>query len=213
MQKQIRIFEKVVGQLKQQPNIHSIAVIGSVAYGAAADDSDLDLLVLCDRDEFVSETIDGVWVETHFHQYDILQNRLNSTPTEVYKYLYSKTLHDDGSFARLVSIAKELYQNYRTPEKELANIRYWLSSTRSKLHSKRNQNDAVGMAYLLSTNTWKVLEGLYAINNRPMPPSSLAYHLRDTLCVAMEHWFEKMVMGEIPARVETMLGLIDLICQ
>ena len=48
--------------------------------------------------------------------------------------------------------------------KIMDNICYWLSSTKIKLISAIDSNDELKMSYLLSTNSWKVLEGIWAKN-------------------------------------------------
>ena len=62
MKKQLEILNNEVALLKQDKHIQSVILMGSVAYGLATDDSDLDILVLCDRDDFVSKYVDGVLI-------------------------------------------------------------------------------------------------------------------------------------------------------
>lgn len=67
------------------------------------------------------------------------------------------------------------------------------------------------VSYLLATNTWKVLEGVWAINNKPIPPSSVAFSKHELLNMPSENWFENLLMGDIEFRAKTMLEVIDII--
>lgn len=213
MQKHLRALETITERLQASAQNRSIILNGSVAYGNADDASDLDLLVLCDWDGFESSSVEGIMAEIHFHRFDTLLARLHSKPMEVYRYLYAKVIRDDGNYAVLAQRARELYQSYRTPVQSMEKICYWLSSTEQKLLAAlRTQND-LRTAYLLSTNTWKVLEGLYALNHKPVPPSGLAFHLLDTLDVPVEQWQQKLLLGTVETKAETMLRLIRFICR
>ena len=67
------------------------------------------------------------------------------------------------------------------------------------------------VAYLLATNTWKVLEGVWAINNKPIPPSSIAFSKYELLSMPLDNWFEDLLMGDIETRANTMLEVVDII--
>ena len=188
-------------------------LMGSVAYGTATDESDLDILVLCDKDEFVSKYIDNILVEIHFQKLVTMRKKLESNPMEVYKYIYSKIIVDDGKLTELSAEAHEIYNNYKTPDKEKKNIVYWLSATKSKLLSAIKNNDDVKISYLVSTNTWKVLEGVWAINNKPIPPSSLAFNTHNVLSLPLDNWFEGLFVEDILSRANTMIKIIDIICK
>ena len=213
MRKQLEILEKEIELLQQDKSIRGIMVIGSVAYGTATDDSDLDILVLCDKDEFVSKYVDNILVEIHFQKHMTMKKRLESNPMEVYKYIYSKIIFDDGKLAQLLTDANEIYNNYQTPAKEKENIIYWLLSTKSKLLSSIKTNDTMRISYLVTTNTWKVLEGVWAINDKPIPPSSLAFNTYNTLQIPLTNWFEDLFVEDILIRANTMIKLIDIICK
>ena len=213
MQKQLAILDKEIELLSRDKSTRGIMLMGSVAYGTATEDSDLDILVLCDKDEFISKYVENILVEIHFHQFDTLRKKLQSNPMEVYRYIYSKIVLDDGKLAELSAEAHSIYRNYMTPNKEKKNIVYWLSATKSKLLSAIKCNDNVRISYLVSTNTWKVLEGVWAMNNKPIPPSSLAFHTHNVLCFPLDNWFENLFAGELLSRADTMIKMIDIICK
>ncbi len=211
MKKQLEILNSEVALLKQDKHIHSVILMGSVAYGLATDDSDLDILVLCDEDNFVSKYVDGILVEINYQKYSTLKKKLESNSMEVYKYLYSKIIFDNGKYVELYDMANEMYNNYITPEKEKESIKYWLSSTKIKLLSSIKTENDLKTSYLISTNTWKVLEGVWAINNKPMPPSSIVYNTYNKLEFPLENWFVGLFFGDTFSRADTMIKIIDII--
>ena len=213
MKKQLEILNNEVALLKQDKHIPSVILMGSVAYGLATDDSDLDILVLCDRDDFVSKYVDGVLVEIHYQKHKTLKRKLETNSMEIYKYLYSKVIFDNGKYVELYDMANEIYNNYITPEKEKESIKYWLSSTKIKLLSSIKTENVLKTSYLISTNTWKVLEGVWAINNKPMPPSSIVYNTYNKLEFPLESWFEGLFVGDTFSRADTMIKIIDIICE
>ena len=76
-----------------------------------------------------------------------------------------------------------------------------------------NSNDEIKVSYLLSTNTWKVLEGVWAKNNKPMPPSSIAFVKNGELtCVPCDNWLNKLLVGDNLSRANYMIDTIDWIC-
>lgn len=200
--------------LKQNEKVEAVLLMGSVAYGTATDNSDLDLIVLCNEDRFESKYAENILVEIHFHRYSTLAKCLDNNPNEVYKYLFSKIIFDNGQLKKLIAKAKEIYNNYCTPDKEKEDICYWLSATKIKLLSAINSNDEMKVSYLLSTNTWKVLEGIWAKNNKPMPPSSIAFVKNNELiCIPCDNWLSKLLVGNNLSRANFMVETIDWICE
>lgn len=214
MKKQLAVLEKEIQIFKSDKNVEAVLIAGSVAYGSANNDSDLDLIVICNENKFVSEYIDDVLVEIHYHTYDSLLESLNASTIDIYKYLFSKIAFDNGKLNSLIVKAKEIYNDYSTPLKEKENICYWLSSTKIKLTSAINCNDEMKISYLISTNTWKLLEGVWAKNNKPMPPSSLAFAKHNELSqLPFDSWFEKLMLGDVLSKAYTMIRIIDWICE
>lgn len=214
MKKQLDILEKELQILKKNEKIEAVLLIGSVAYGTATDNSDLDLIVISNEDRFESKYVENILVEIHFHKYSTLVKCLNNNPNEVYKYLFSSIIFDNGQLEKLIAKAREIYNSYCIPDKEKEEICYWLSATKIKLLSTINSNDEIKISYLLSTNTWKVLEGVWAKNNKPMPPSSIAFVKNSELtCVPCDNWLSKLLVGNNLSRANTMIRIIDWICE
>ncbi len=214
MKKQLEILNDELVTLISDKNIEGVMLIGSVAYGNATEDSDLDIVVLCDTDKFVSKYVDNILVEIHFQKYNTMIRKLKSNPSEVYKYIYSKILFDNGKLNQIINEANQIYNSYKTPNEEIDDIKYWLSSTKIKLSSALKSEYKMQISYLLSTNTWKVLEGVFALNNKPMPPSSLVFHKHDILnVIPAGNWFEELFVGDLISRANAMIDIIDWICK
>lgn len=214
MKKQLDVLDKEIEVLKDNKKVEAVLLTGSVAYGATVEDSDLDLIVIADEDRFVSKYTDGVLVEIHFHKYSTLVKNLESNSTDVYNYLYSKIIFDNGKLEKLIAKAKAICNNYCTPAKEKEDIGYWLLSTKIKLTSAINSKDETKISYLISTNTWKVLEGVWAVNNKPMPPSSLAFaKYYDLKYIPFDNWFNDLLIGDGIPRARAMIKIIDWICK
>lgn len=211
MEKQLLVLDKEIELLTKDNSVKGIMLIGSVSYGTANKYSDLDLIVLGDKDEFYTKEVDGITVEIHYSKYVTLLHKLESNPIEVYKYLYSKIILDNGSLKTLIEKAKNTFQNYQTPINEKENIKYWLKATKIKLISALENKDELKLSYLLSTNTWKLLEGIFAINNKPIPPSSLTYYLSKDMHIEYDDWFTKLLIGNVLDRTESMIKLIDFV--
>ncbi len=212
--KQLDILEKKLKIWEDDKSIEGVLLIGSVAYGTATADSDLDLIVITNRNNFESEYIDGILVEIHFATYDALLKKLDKNEQEIYKYLYSRIIIDNGKLENLIQMSKRMYENYSVPQKDFENICYWLSSTKLKLKAALNMNDETKISYLLSTNTWKMLEGVWAKNNKPMPPSSLAYQKHGCLeNTPWANWFSDLLIGDVTLRAKHFISVIDWICK
>lgn len=214
MKKQLEILNSELEIIKSNKRNKGVMLIGSVAYENASEDADLDLVVLSDKDDFVSKYVNGILVEIHFQKYSTMLKNLKSNPIEVYKYIYSKILLDNGELIQLVTEANKTYENYKTPSKEMESIIYWLSSTKLKLLSAIKSNDIKRVSYLISTNTWKVLEGVWAINNKPIPPSSLVFNKHNILkIIPCANWFDNLFIGDTLSRANFMIEIIDWISE
>lgn len=112
MKKQLEIFNEELKTLKLNKRNKGVMLTGSVAYGTATEDADLDIVVLSDKDKFVFKYVDDVLVEIHFQTYNTMLKKLKSNTTEVYKYLYSKIIFDDGRLTYLIREANNIYNNY-----------------------------------------------------------------------------------------------------
>ena len=214
MLKQFGLLDIETEVLKKDQSICGVLLSGSLAYGKATEYSDIDLIVLGDKNEFVSRRVEGILIEEHFHTYEKLVDGLDKNPAEVYKYIYSKILFDDGRLTDLIRKAQFLCDRYKTPMEEKGKINYWLTTVKDKLQGAISDNDRLKISYLLSTSSWEVLKGVWAVNDKPMPPSSIAFAFYQSLAVApFDRWFESLFDKDIDSRAESMIRIIDWIMQ
>lgn len=202
--------------LRRNENVRGVLLTGSRARGDAYPTSDLDLLVLVTSRigaSFCSETVDGMLVEQHIRGLEKAKARLLERSVELYGYLDGCTVYDpDGLLAELTKAARERFENYRTPADEKSAIFYWLGSVRLKLSAAMDAGDLQKLGYHSSINSWKVLEGLWALNDRPMPPAGAVWAHVPNLQNAPKDSLaslRKLFEGNPLDRAQTMLELID----
>ena len=212
MLKQLKIFHDLILEFKKDTSIDAVLLNGSVAYGTATDLSDLDIIVIGKRNDFVSQLIDGVLVEIHYTTFEKAIDKLNTNPMEIYKYLDAKIEYDNGKAQEIITCAENILEHYCVSKKEQSDICYWLKCTKLKLESAFSKQDVLLISYIIATNTWKVLEGIWAVNKMPIPPSSSLYRRYSKLKLIPCHdWFEKLMVGSIENRGNAMIEIIDWI--
>lgn len=212
MLKQLEIFYNLVPEFQKDRSIDGVLLNGSVAVGTATELSDLDIIVLCQKDEFVSKVIDGVSVEIHYITFNNALEKLKNNPMEVYKYLDAKIEYDNGKLQEILFYAESIYENYYISEKKRQEITYWLKSTKLKLESAFLNKDIILISYLTATNTWMVLEGIWAVNQKPVPPSGSLYRRYSQLeIIPFENWFEGLLTGDTESKGRIMIECIDWI--
>lgn len=212
MLKQLEIFHNLVREFKKDSTVEGVLLNGSVAVGTATEESDLDVIVLGKKEEFVSQLIDSVLVEIHYTSFESAINKLKTNPKEVYKYLDAKIEYDSGKAQEIISYAEHVYENYHVTQKEMSEITYWLKSAKPKLEAAFSKQDLLLNSYLVSINTWKVLEGIWAVNQKPIPPASSLYRrYKELELIPSQNWFEGLLIGDSEHRGRIMVENIDWI--
>ncbi len=208
--KQSKIFETIASHLVKEDTIHGIMLMGSVAQGTTYEKSDLDIMILGDSDKFSTETIDGILVEYIYRTTYTAKQRLMNDNMDMYHYLDNKIIYDKhGDFARLMLLAVERYNSYVTPIKEKKQILHWLRSVKIKLESSLNANDRVTTNFLVATNSWKVMEGIWAVNDIPMPPSGSVLKLSNRLTKTPCDWITALFSESEESKAIEMLKIIQ----
>ncbi|AFZ68055.1 nucleotidyltransferase domain-containing protein [Deinococcus peraridilitoris] len=177
-----------------------VLVCGSVARGTACPNADLDLRVYAARSQpFESLFRDGVLVERHHHTFEQAQARLASRPPDLYAWQEARILHDPTlALHELKARAHEALAAYRTPEADRRAVRHWLTSTVRKLHSDL---DTARQVFFVHTTTWKLLEGVCVLYDRPVPSSTLMWELLPVLPGPGSGWWRPLLLGEPGERV------------
>jgi len=199
---------RAIETLRYLPGVRGAALTGSWARGDAAQGSDVDLLVLCGENHFEATWHEGVLIETSYTTYEHALEKLAKTPMEPYRWLDAKILFDDGGLADLMRTARSTYACYTTPESEKRRLAHWLRSLELKLSAAGN--DALKVRFFTATNAWILLEAVWAVNNRPMPPTATAYRLCPQLdCIPFPHWFEELFHENETHRAEATRKIIS----
>ena len=210
------LIERVTNSLCRDKNVRGVLLTGSRARGDAHPGSDLDLLVLVDSltgPSFCAEIVADTLVERHFRDRVRAKARLLENPVELYSYLDGRTLYDpDGLLAELTEFAGNRFETYRTSACEKSAIFYWLKSASLKLNAAMAAGDTQKLGYYASINSWKVLEGLWAYNDKPMPPAGTVWaHVSDLQAVpeSLEVSLRELFEGDARRRAQVMLELIN----
>ncbi|MCL2194453.1 MAG: nucleotidyltransferase domain-containing protein [Oscillospiraceae bacterium] len=190
------VLREQVAQWQSDPAVQGVLLNGSWAGGCATPQSDLDLLVLCDEDRFTAQWVGNVLVETHYFTVQTAREKLAQNPMEVYRYLGASVQFDRGALAELTTLAEQQYQQYRTPEHERRRLAHWMATAELKLRTALENGNVLQANYIASANAWPLLEATWAINNRPMPPQSMAFRRWNELQIA----FSAMVRAGFFAR-------------
>jgi predicted nucleotidyltransferase len=210
------LLQEIVDEAHRQDDILGILLTGSVARGDALPGSDLDLRFILSPEysrEFQSQFHQGILVEKGYTDLAQAQLKLETNPMEVYAYLDGRILYDPVAIlAQLRTQAQTYFETYQVPEKEQHAIAYWLMTARLKMETALAADDRLKAAFITTTTSWKILEGLWAINDRPVPPSGAVwFHLKDLSVKPpqMEELLTSLFCAETQQRIQIALDLIS----
>lgn len=213
------LIAQIVDSLRSDPKVMGVLLTGSRARGDATPGSDVDLWVLLsgvNERRFRSEEEQGHLVEMHFRNLVQARDKMRRHAMELYSHLDGRILYDpEGKLAELRAEAQRLFESYQMPEAERKALAYWLQNARRKLQTALSEQAQLKMGYLSSIQGWKILEGLWAANQKPMPPAGAVFAHISRLEAPLPH-FELMngLFGSDPhTRSKTALTLIDWILQ
>lgn len=209
------ILAEVVEEAQANEDVTGLLLAGSAARGDAGPSSDLDIYVLL-RDggarAFRSEIRGGILVEYKSADFARAYSQIERNPMEIYAYLDGRILRDEGDrLAELTAFAQETFRTYKMPDAERRSINYWLQSADIKVRAALEAGDELKAAFTAGTTAWKIMEGVWAVNDRPMPPSGgVSAHLADLSShpPPVADWFARLFLGDTSARIETALDLI-----
>ena len=208
--KQHDIITSELARLQAGPDVLGVMLIGSFAGGYATEHSDVDLYVLCGHDAFEADWVDGILVERTIATPETARKAIAEAAMEPYRWQGAKILHDpQGLLAGLAEEARQAYAAYTPPERLKWRIGHWLLSLELKLSAAVESGDALKTAYLAATNAWMLLEAVWAVNGRPMPPTGTAYQTYQALeRIPCADWFPGMFEGTLEQRTAHMKNII-----
>jgi predicted nucleotidyltransferase len=209
--KQQEVLQKIITELRADSSITAVMLMGSAASGTQTETSDLDLFILGNRNKYHTEIVDDILVEYLYYKFDTAQSKLDKHDMEVYHYLGSKILYDlDGKLMKLIRTALNKYHNYKTSEKEIADLKHSLSSYNFELNAAIKDNNILKADFITATMSWKAVETVFAANSIPLPPTSRMLQELPNLKITPEQdWFIKLFGKDTKLRTQTMLNIIN----
>lgn len=214
------LLQELVEEAYQQEDIVGILLTGSVARGDALPGADLDVRYLLPEGKsrpFQSELHHGIVVERSYADLPRAQSNLEANPMEVYAYLDGRILFDPmGMLRHLTDRAKAFFETYQFPQQAVQGLAYWLRSAHLKMTVALRASDLSKAAFVCSTTSWQILMGLWAVNDKPMPPNGSVWaHIKDLSKGPpdVKEQLNQFFCGETQQRVQTAIDLIDWVLQ
>lgn len=208
------LIQEAVAAAQQDDRVLGVLLTGSLARGDASPGADLDLrfvLSECEQRPFRSEQRDGVRVEREYQDEATARAAIADRPMNVYAYLDGRILYDpQGALGRLGEAARTRFATYRLPPADRDRILWWLRSAEEKVTVAMAAGDALKAAFVTATSSWHVIEGLWAANDKPLPPnSSVRPHLVDLTKgpADLNSAYCRLFLGDTGTRIATWIKL------
>lgn len=198
--------------------VSGMMVIGSVARGTASKISDLDILILRNKERkktFREFCDNGVLIETHNLTYGQLIDKLASGKKSYYAIfegiiVFSK----DNSLEKVKKYSESKLEKYKYTKKEKRKLKRYLEIVKIKVSAALFKDDEIQASFILTVNFWKMIEGIFLVNNRPAPPNGSAlfylYKLQKKPTVKNIKFF---LVDSIKNRINYGMNLIDWILE
>ncbi|PFN19827.1 hypothetical protein COJ50_23010 [Bacillus cereus] len=93
-------------------------------------------------------------------------------------------------------------------------ISHWLHSSLIKIQSALKANDELKSSYIVHTSTWTLLEGIWAINNRPTPSAGSVLRYIQVLPkkpIHLDKLLTNLFLGDTTKRISSAIFLIEWI--
>lgn len=211
-----KLVQTIVAEILSIDKVTGCMLIGSVARDDAYPDSDLDLYILLEdgqKKKFHSETREDILVEYKYADVNQILVNFQNNPMELYSFLEGKILFDkSGELKKLKEIAAYEFENYRVSSDKVKGISHWLHSSLIKIQSALKANDELKASYIVYTSIWTLLEGIWAINNKPTPPAGSVLRYIQTLPnkpIHLEALLHKLFLGDTKERIESAIVLME----
>ncbi|MED2933470.1 nucleotidyltransferase domain-containing protein [Bacillus wiedmannii] len=211
-----KLVQTIVAEILSINKITGCMLIGSVARGDAYPDSDLDFYVLLEdgqNKKFHSETREEILVEYKYADVKQILENFKNNPMELYSFLEGEILFDkSGELKKLKEIATYEFENYRVSSDKVKGISHWLRSSLIKIQSALKAHDELKASYIVHTSTWTLLEGIWAINNKPTPPAGSVLRYIQVLPnkpIHLEALLHKLFLGDTKERIESAIMLME----
>ncbi|MEI4712586.1 nucleotidyltransferase domain-containing protein [Bacillus cereus] len=211
-----KLVQTILNEYVFRDKVNGLILIGSVARGDAYPESDLDFYILLEdgqKKKFHSEMREDILVEYKGADFNQIQVNFKNNPMELYSFLEGKILFDkSGELKKLKEIATYEFENYRVSFDKMKGISHWLHSSLIKIQSALKANDELKASYIVHTSTWTLVEGIWAINNKPVPPAGSVLRYIQTLPnipIHLDELLNKLFLGDTTERIRSAIFLIE----
>ncbi|MEC2918446.1 MULTISPECIES: nucleotidyltransferase domain-containing protein [Bacillus] len=211
-----KLVQTILNEYVFRDKVNGLILIGSVARGDAYPESDLDFYILLEdgqKKKFHSEMREDILVEYKGADFNQIQVNFKNNPMELYSFLEGKILFDkSGELKKLKEIATYEFENYRVSFDNMKGISHWLHSSLIKIQSALKANDELKASYIVHTSTWTLVEGIWAINNKPVPPAGSVLRYIQTLPnipIHLDELLNKLFLGDTTERIRSAIFLIE----
>jgi hypothetical protein len=177
MDKYNQIIDELKGKYEKNSNVLALCITGSVAREEAILGNDLDIILLTQEEVDSTEyRVGEILVEVGATTVDRALSKLEANPMYVYMWLDAKAIYDKhNSLQEIKGKATEVLNNYSPRDEDKRALKKWLTSVIDKINVAEKQNNQEKIGFLISNVLWKIIEGLYMINSKPVPASTSAY--------------------------------------
>ncbi|MBM0066783.1 nucleotidyltransferase family protein [Alkalicoccobacillus gibsonii] len=213
-----KLIEEIIDEFSNKAEVIGILLIGSVARGDAYENSDLDLCILIEgemKKKFICEERLDTVVEFKYATLNQIKLNLERNHMELYSFLDGKIMLDrQGTLENLIDIAQEKYASYRASRKKKDSISHWLTSSFIKINNAINTKDLKKAMFIVNTTTWTIYEGLWAVNDKPIPPvGAICFYFKelDQLPNNINSLTNQMLLGDVNERIDSTKELIKWI--
>jgi hypothetical protein len=196
--------------------VEAVVLHGSYARGDATATSDVDLHAIYEVLDgrippFQVVQMGGYSVEIHAGTVVSIEQKMRQRPAWAHSWGRAEHLWGEAAITRrLMQSANAILAGYQVDPADLRGTRHWIASAVQKIAAAQEGGDLQYAGYLVATNTWELLEGLWQINALPIPASRLAYLLTPTLKrlpVDFARLYAALYTGDPPARVDAYLRI------
>lgn len=208
------LLESLIDEAERGDQVTGLLLTGSLARRDALPGTDIDIrwvVPTADPHSFERGFRDGILLEQTVTSEAAATAQLAQQPMHVYAYLDGVILYDqNGSLQRLHDQAVAVFSDYRTPLEAKQQLAAALMHPEDKIRIGLRSGDLLKATYSLATTSWQLIEGLWAANDRPLPPhSSVRPHLRDLDGPEdIEALFARLFLADPQERAETALDLL-----
>ena len=211
-----KLVQTIVAETLSMEKVHGFMLIGSVARGDAYPDSDLDFYILLEdgqNKKFHSETRKEILVEYKYADVNQILENFKNNPMELYSFLEGEILFDKrDDLKKLKEIAAYEFENYHVSSDKIKGISHWLHSSLIKMQSALKANDELKASYIVQTSIWTLLEGIWAVNSKPVPPAGAVLKYIKTLSIVptnFEDYINRLFLGDTKDRIKAAIELIE----